>query len=225
MVCTMMASAARWIMVSAFLATAVAQAHGSCRVVAHKTLAEKTDDQGRRLFLMALVVADISDDNDRATPSMAILLFTTRTRTMMMMMMTAHVNGTSQPGPRPRGSIRYSATYSAGRIDPAQGCRARTSEAPRARPTTRHRRGAPSQAVGLASPPFARRPRPSRSCSAAAFLRAHSRRRGVVAFGTVGATTPPTGTTMPARIAWWTLFLAEPSAIDQCIFHFLVNTT
>ncbi|AJF97717.1 hypothetical protein TW95_gp0983 [Pandoravirus inopinatum] len=63
-----MASAARWIMVSAFLATAVAQAHGSCRVVAHKTLAEKTDDQGRRLFLMALVVADISDDNDRATP-------------------------------------------------------------------------------------------------------------------------------------------------------------
>ncbi|AVK75003.1 hypothetical protein pqer_cds_581 [Pandoravirus quercus] len=68
MACTMMTSAARWMMIGAFLATAVAQTHAACRVVAHKTLAEKTDDQGCRLFLVALVVADISDDNDRTTP-------------------------------------------------------------------------------------------------------------------------------------------------------------
>lgn len=64
-----MASAARWMVIGTLLAAAIAQVHGACQVVTHKTLAEKTDDRGRRLFLVAVVVAQVRDDGpDHTTP-------------------------------------------------------------------------------------------------------------------------------------------------------------
>ncbi|AGO82787.1 hypothetical protein pdul_cds_645 [Pandoravirus dulcis] len=60
-----MASTAKWAAIGALLAAvAVVQAHGLCRVVTHKTLAERTDDQGRQLYLAAVIVVNLDDDDD-----------------------------------------------------------------------------------------------------------------------------------------------------------------
>lgn len=63
-----MTSAAKWAAIGALLAAvAVVQAHGLCRAVTHKTLAERTDGQGRRLYLAAVVAVDLGDNNDVTT--------------------------------------------------------------------------------------------------------------------------------------------------------------
>ncbi|AGO84612.1 hypothetical protein psal_cds_679 [Pandoravirus salinus] len=74
----LVASTARWVAIGVLLAAAIAQAHGLCRVVARETLAEKTDDQGRCLFLVALVVGEVCNnvvgpyDDDDSTTSIRV---------------------------------------------------------------------------------------------------------------------------------------------------------